>query len=64
MKNHNWHSETIESMKSKSIESLLFIQKDAYEAAMIGETINNPKAGQYMDEFHYASMEIKKRQSK
>tara|TARA_R100001369_G_scaffold89579_1_gene127380 strand:+ start:2416 stop:2586 length:171 start_codon:yes stop_codon:yes gene_type:complete len=45
------------------IESLEFIQSDALEAARVGDGWN-PKAGQYWDEYHYASMEIKKRKEK
>tara|TARA_R110002167_G_scaffold292920_1_gene497610 strand:- start:121 stop:282 length:162 start_codon:yes stop_codon:yes gene_type:complete len=47
--------------KTLSIESLLYIQKDASEAAKAGEKIDNPKTGQYWDEYHYASMELKAR---
>ena len=57
----NWHSDTIERFKGLPIESLEYIKRDAYQAATIGETIGNPKTGQYWDEFHYASMELKKR---
>lgn len=57
----NWHSETIERFKGLPIESLEYIKRDAYQAATIGETIGNPKTGQYWDEFHYSSMELKKR---
>tara|TARA_R110000772_G_scaffold48018_2_gene109511 strand:- start:2311 stop:2499 length:189 start_codon:yes stop_codon:yes gene_type:complete len=57
----NWHTETMEKMKARSIDSLLYIRKDAFDAAVAGETINNPKTGQYWDEYHYASMELKKR---
>ncbi len=60
----NWHSDTIERFKGLPIESLEYIKGDAYQAATIGETIGNPKAGQYWDEFHYAVMELKKRESK
>ena len=57
----NWHTETMEKMKARSVDSLLYIRKDAFDAAVAGETINNPKTGQYWDEYHYASMELKKR---
>tara|TARA_R110001606_G_scaffold71959_3_gene165732 strand:+ start:593 stop:778 length:186 start_codon:yes stop_codon:yes gene_type:complete len=57
----NWHSETMKRFKTLSIESLLYIQKDASEAAKAGEKIDNPKTGQYWDEYHYASMELKAR---
>jgi hypothetical protein len=61
MKMTNWHSETMNRFKTLSIESLLYIQKDAAEAAKAGEKIDNPKTGQYWDEHHYASMELKAR---
>ena len=57
----NWHSETIERFKGLPIESLKYIKGDAYQAATIGDTVGNPKAGQYWDEFHYAVMELKTR---
>jgi hypothetical protein len=57
----NWHSETIERFKGLPIESLEYIKGDAYQAATIGETIGNPKTGQYWDEFYYAAMELNKR---
>jgi len=60
----NWHTETMEKMKARSVDSLLYIRKDAFDAAVAGETINNPKTGQYWDEYHYASMELKKRGEK
>ena len=47
--------------KSLDSDSLEFIRNDARDAAIIGETINNPKCGQYWDEFHYASMELQAR---
>jgi hypothetical protein len=56
----NWHTETIERFKGLPIESLEYIKGDAYNAATIGETIGNPKTGQYWDEFHYAAMELKR----
>lgn len=58
----NWHTATMKAMKDKSDDSLRFIIKDATEAADIGEKMGNPKAGQYRDEAHYASMELRKRQ--
>jgi len=61
---NNWHSDTIERFKALSIESLKYIQFDARQAALAGETIGNPKTGQYWDEFHYASMELKRRAKK
>ena len=58
---NNWHSETIARFKTLSIDSLKYIKSDAYNAATIGETIDNPKTGQYWDEYHYACMELNKR---
>ncbi len=60
---HTWHSETMNRFAKLPIESLEFIQSDALEAARVGDGWN-PKAGQYWDEDHYASMEIKKRKEK
>lgn len=57
---NNWHSETISNFKRLSSESLLYIRQDAYQAAKAGDGWN-PKAGQYWDEFHYASMELRRR---
>ena len=56
----NWHNETLRKMKSLSIESLQYIRKDAYEAAKAGDGWN-PKAGQYLDEYHYCCMELRAR---
>ena len=58
----NWHTQTMAKMAALPIESLYYIYQDANEAAEIGESIGNPKAGQYRDEAHYAAMEIKKRE--
>lgn len=57
---NNWHSETIAKFGKASSESLLYIREDAYKAAKAGDGWN-PKAGQYWDEFHYASMELRRR---
>jgi len=57
---NNWHSETIAKFGKTSSESLLYIREDAYKAAKAGDGWN-PKAGQYWDEFHYASMELRRR---
>lgn len=59
--NNNWHSDTIKRFKTLCSESLLYIRDDAYNAAKAGETIDNPKTGQYWDEFHYASQELRRR---
>lgn len=56
----NWHTKTMAAFRDKSNDSLAFIRQDASEAAKAKP--DNPKAGQYMDEVHYASMELKKRQ--
>ena len=58
---NNWHSETIARFKALPIESLEYIRWDAHRAAVIGETIDNPKAAQYWDEYHYACMELNRR---
>jgi len=58
---NNWHSDTIERFKALPRESLEYIRNDALQAAIAGETIDNPKAGQYWDEYHYASMELHRR---
>jgi hypothetical protein len=57
---NNWHSDTIERFKTLTTDSLIHIRKDAYEAAKAGDGWN-PKAGQYWDEYHYACMELHKR---
>ena len=56
-----WHSYTMEAMKRKDDAALRYIVKDATEAAEAGEKMNNPKAAQYRDEAHYASMEMQRR---
>ena len=58
---NNWHSDTIKRFKELDNAALLFIREDAYLAAKAGETIDNPKTGQYWDEFHYASQELRRR---
>lgn len=63
MDTNNWHSETMERFRTLSVESLEYIRNDARQAAIAGESINNPKAGQYWDEFHYACMELKRRKN-
>jgi hypothetical protein len=57
----NWHIETIERFKTMDNDMLLYIRQDAYNAAKAGETIDNPKVGQYWDEFHYAAQELRRR---
>jgi hypothetical protein len=58
---NNWHSETIARFKTLPIEALEYIKWDAHKAATIGDTIENPKASQYWDEYHYACMELNRR---
>jgi hypothetical protein len=58
---NNWHSETIKRFKTLGSDALLYIRQDAYNAAKAGETIDNPKVGQYWDEFHYAAQELRRR---
>jgi len=57
----NWHSQTMERFSKLSNESLVYIRDDAAAAAKAGQEIDNPKTGQYLDEVHYASMELAKR---
>lgn len=57
---NNWHSDTIARFKTLSIESLTYIRQDAAAAAEAGKGFN-PKVGQYLDEVHYANMELKRR---
>lgn len=62
MENVNWHSQKIEAMKTKSINSLRYIINDCAEAAKCAQNLGNFEAeGKYLDEMHYASMELKKR---
>lgn len=59
----NWHTRTQMKFKTLTDESLKYIIKDATEAAEISEKrdINSKKAGQYRDEVHYASAELRAR---
>ena len=59
----NWHTRTMMKFKTLSDDSLKFILKDATEAAEIAEKngFDSKKSGQYRDEAHYASMELRKR---
>ena len=61
MSNSNWHTDYQRKVMNMSVESLRFVRDDAYRAAIAGESIDNPKTGQYWDEFHYCSMELKRR---
>ncbi len=47
------------SLKSKSDTALYFIMRDAREA--IKANPENPNAGYYADEVHYAAMELRRR---
>lgn len=57
----NWHSETQERFSNFTVDQLIYTREDAYNAARVGDGWN-PKAGQYWDEVHYCSMELKKRE--
>jgi len=59
--NPNWHSETIARFRTLSVDSLEYIRSDSRSAAIAGETINNPKCGEYWDTYHYATDELKRR---
>ena len=59
----NWHSRTQGKFATYSEEQLRYVIKDAGEAAKHAYAMgNDKKGGQYDDEVHYASMELKKRQ--
>lgn len=61
MKKHMDHNGYPKSLRSKNVVELMFIAKDAKEAADANpDGINS---GYYLDEMHYASMELKRRQS-
>ena len=55
----NWHSETMALYARKDSDSLIHILRDCHDA--IHALPDNPKCAQYMDEMHYAGMELKKR---
>lgn len=57
----NWHTQYMAKVRAMSNDSLQYVQQDAYEAAVAGEEIGNPKTGQYWDEYHYCSMELARR---
>ena len=54
-----WHSQTMAEYANKSSDSLIHILRDCNRA--IHAMPDNPKCPQYMDEMHYAGMELKKR---
>lgn len=58
---HTWHTETQSKMATMTVMALEYIRDDARAAAEAGETFNNPKVGQYWDEYHYACMELHRR---
>ena len=60
----NWHSDTMARFKKLDSDSLEYIKNDAKQAAIAGETMDNPKTGQYWDEYHYACMELNLRRVK
>lgn len=55
------HGEYQEKLQTKSYHELLFIIKDATEAA--AAMPEGPKVGYYLDEVNYAAMELHKRRS-
>jgi len=59
----NWHSRTQGKFATYSEDQLHYVIKDAKEAAKHAYAMgNDKKGGQYIDEVHYAHMELKKRQ--
>lgn len=60
LQSDNWHTKTMAQHRDKSNDALRFTQRDAHDAARANP--DNPKAGQYEDEMHYAGMELRKRQ--
>ena len=55
----NWHTKTMRRFNGVSNDTLCYINLDCKRA--IAAMPDNPKAGQYMDEIHYAGMELKLR---
>jgi hypothetical protein len=55
----NWHTKTMAQHRDKSNDALRFIQRDAHDAERANPT--GHKAGQYLDEMHYAGMELSAR---
>jgi len=58
---NSWHSDTLARFRTLSRDQLEYIRQDAYDAARVGDSIGNPKAGQYWDEYHYACMALRER---
>lgn len=54
------HTNYPKQLRRKSLTALLFIIKDCKEA--LTAMPDNPKAGYYQDEIHYAAAEIQLRQ--
>ena len=61
MQKHMDHAAYQRKMKRKTFAELMFIARDATEAAEAMP--EGPNAGYYADEAHYALMEMKRRQS-
>lgn len=62
LESDNWHTRTMAQMRDKSNDSLKFIRQDASEAAKAMQSVGNAeKEGRYLDEAHYASMELNAR---
>jgi len=55
------HEEYQQKLKTKSYHELMFILKDAQEAA--AAIPDGPKVGYYLDEVNYAAMELHKRRN-
>jgi hypothetical protein len=53
------HGQYQKNLKTKSVESLRFILKDAKEALEANPA--NPNNGYYADEVHYAAAELQRR---
>ena len=58
----NWHSQAMAHFKTVPTDSLCYIIQDCRRA--VEAMPDNPKCGQYMDEIHYAGMELKRRGAK
>jgi|TARA_R110000744_G_scaffold219843_1_gene338580 hypothetical protein len=57
-----WHSQYLELLKSKSVDSLKYVIDDCRKAIEANpENKNNSK---YSDEIHYCHAELKSRQAK
>ena len=56
---HQWHSEYQKLCKSRDNDSLEYIATDCWQA--IQANPENPKSGQYWDEFWYCRAELRSR---